>query len=339
MFPKKHCWRRLFAYKPPTLPHGVAVSAERWVGPSPPPEQTHHKSQLTKTKELLGLARTAARSPTKILQEPSTENKHFANPQKFTPQRGSQLIRALPHLRPLAATWSNQPVCPQSPPRLHQRHRLGRPQNRASPTWPQTIKPSRNRAGLFHRQQDTPPRTSLPAKRLNCPNAGASTTGNSRSRLTAPLAAAQPLPNFQSPLLFQLPRHQTRLPRFSQPPSLPQNHSSSPLLLHLLALSALSSPAPRPTIASAARRSHPTTTAGDATSPDQPPRQAHGEAVSAERGVGRSPPPEQTHVGRLADKPRRFDTASTQANKPHRHFTANQRGNQPPSPTRALETL
>ena len=33
VFTQKHCWRRAFALKPPTLPHGVAVSAARWVGP------------------------------------------------------------------------------------------------------------------------------------------------------------------------------------------------------------------------------------------------------------------------------------------------------------------
>ena len=31
VFPQKHSWRRYLAFKPPTLPHGVAVSAERWV--------------------------------------------------------------------------------------------------------------------------------------------------------------------------------------------------------------------------------------------------------------------------------------------------------------------
>ena len=70
-------------------------------------------------------------------------------------------------------------------------------------------------------------------------------------------------------------------------------------------------------MASAARRRRPTTMAGDATSPDQSPRQAHGEAVSAARTVGHSPPPEQTYAGRLADTPRRFDATSTQASKPH----------------------
>ena len=60
----------------------------------------------------------------------------------------------------------------------------------------------------------------------------------------------------------------------------------------------------------------------------KPPTLPHGVAVSAARTVGRSPQPKQTHAGRLADKPRRFDTASTQASQPHRHFTAHQRGKQ-----------
>ena len=56
-------------------------------------------------------------------------------------------------------------------------------------------------------------------------------------------------------------------------------------------LQCASSSPPCPTIASAARRCRPTNTAGNATSPDQSPRRAHSEAVSAARRVGRSPTP------------------------------------------------
>ncbi len=44
VFSQKHCWRRYSAFKPPTLPHGEAVSAERWVGPNPKPKRTHLKA-------------------------------------------------------------------------------------------------------------------------------------------------------------------------------------------------------------------------------------------------------------------------------------------------------
>ena len=41
VFVQKHCWRRHLAFKPPTLPHGVAVSAARTVGHKP--HDTHQQ--------------------------------------------------------------------------------------------------------------------------------------------------------------------------------------------------------------------------------------------------------------------------------------------------------
>ena len=63
--------------------------------------------------------------------------------------------------------------------------------------------------------------------------------------------------------------------------------------LHLGLQRASASTILRPTMASAARRCRPTTTAGKVFLPDQPPRLAHGEAVSAARGV--SPTSHSSH--------------------------------------------
>ena len=64
MFTQKHCWRRYFAFKPPTLPHGVAVSAERWVGrstdQSTPLNCSHTKGCFSTAKTTLCPCHSAA---------------------------------------------------------------------------------------------------------------------------------------------------------------------------------------------------------------------------------------------------------------------------------------
>ena len=108
--------------------------------------------------------------------------------------------------------------------------------------------------------------------------------GNDRSRLTAP--QPQPAPAWFSKSIALPPAPPPNLLAtahptiFAIPKSLLLATSASSLRLQRASFLC-----PCPTMASAARRHRPTTTAGDATSPNQPPRLAHGEAVSAARRV------------------------------------------------------
>ena len=75
-------------------------------------------------------------------------------------------------------------------------------------------------------------------------------------------------------------------------------------------------------MASAARRRRPTTTAGKGFLPNQPPRLAHGEAVSAARTVGQNPPP--LTVAPRQDNPRghnKYVFVSGARSQRHLYFT------------------
>ena len=121
--------------------------------------------------------------------------------------------------------------------------------------------------------------------RLACGKASAQFTALQReTRLSANQPPAQFSKCFALPTSARLSQPAMILPALCCPktaPLLPFPHAPN-------LQSTFSSASLCPTMASAARRSRPITTAGDATLPDQPPRRAHGEAVSAARGVGQS---------------------------------------------------
>ncbi len=260
--------------------------------------------QKTTNKSLTALwpwQATAPRSSTNILQALASENKHFADLLKFTPRRGSQPSRSRPHHRPLAATRSNRLAHPQSPPPLNQHHRLSRPQTRESPAWPQTTTVSKSRAALFHRQQSTLLCLSPLARRLNRPNAATSAAGktaHASQRLSRKPNPTQFSKSLALPTATPLNLLATAQPAtFTTPKAFVLATSASSFRLLCASSSA---PAQR------LRQRHGVFSQKHCWrrySAFKPPTLPHGEAVSAERTVGRSPTP-RSHGQKAAPPPK-----------------------------------
>ena len=203
------------------------------------------QSQLTKTKNAFGLSKQLRR------ETPPTFYKH--SPQKTSTSQSAK-VHTLARLATRPRSASPLLACGRS----EQSARSPQKPATAQPA-PRTLadrKPTKTPLGLKPPlpQEAAPP--SFTADKDPCP-AKASQPSDSTAPPQAPQpqeqpltphrasAASQPLPDFQSALLRQLQRRQTCLRRFSQPLSLPQNHSSSPLSLSLFAFCALP-PLPQP---------------------------------------------------------------------------------------------
>ncbi len=247
------------------------------------------QSQLTKTKKRFwAWQETAAKNPTNILQALASENKRFADLLKSIPRSGSQLSRARPHHRPLAPTRSNRLAHPQSPAPLNQHHKLWPTANSRKPRLV-----SKNHGSATPRRPFSPPTKHLAltqhlGQTAQLPHHSRLSRKNDRSRLTAPQPQASPRPIFKVPCPSNCHAAQLTCDGSASAFAVPKllALATSAFSFRLQRASFL---CPCPTIASAARRRRPTTTAGDATSPDQPPRLAHGVAVSAARTVRPKP--------------------------------------------------
>ena len=256
--------------------------------------QTQSLSKLTtkanrqKAKRALGLARNCGKKPHQNPTSARLKKQPLLSLLKFTPQCGSQLARSRPHHRPLAATRSNRLARPQSPPSLHQRHRL----------WP-TANLHKPRLALKSpaRHKTAPPiftayRAPRPAP---APQPSGSTTPpqppQPRERSLTPHSAPytnQPPPNFQSPCAALPTATPPNLPATAQPAAFTSSKScvlaTSASSFRLLCASS-SAPAQR------WRQRHGVFTQKHCWrrySAFKPPTLPHGVAVSAARGVRHS---------------------------------------------------
>ena len=271
------------------MARGVAASAARGVRPNPPlnsgPTTPGRPTQrppdapppTNDTTHYLGAAlRDAGTSPTKGLRPRQASARQGCL--QFSP--GRQLSQA-----PCAHWATTAPPSRMATRKPAIADRSLAPPPRPGPTTPASAKPRPTPRETYTVKQGHPYRGPGPAK-----------PSHRRPRASpSPAAPARPTPlRFSMCLALRFARRSTCFALahsdrgYGTTGGFPHHHLTTARGLGRAAGTLPFTPLGL-TMASAARRSRPTNTAGDATSPDQPPRRAHGEAVSAARTVGRKP--------------------------------------------------